>query len=275
MDYREWVSALGESLSALGQRIAAEVPRVLGAALLVFLGYLLGRLLARWSTRLVDFVGGLFRTRIPGETLARTGIEKSAAEVLRGIIFWIVLLVFVTAATEILGLPVLAAWLSGISTYLPRAVVALLIVLAGFLAGNLARDAIATAAAATGATYGTLLGGAAKGVILVIALVTAVDQMGVDSLFLTVTVAVVLGALIGGAALAFGLGARTVVSNIIATHYLRQTYHIGQTVRVGDVEGRITSITNTAVLLDTAAGQVSVPAKAFGEVVSVLVPAKH
>lgn len=147
--------------------------------------------------------------------------------------FWVVFLFFLTAATETLGLPVLATWLSGVSRCLPRVLVAVLLVLAGLLAGNLARDAITTAAAAAGVVYGQLLGRVAQVIILLIAVVTGVDQIGIDSKFRTLTI--VIGAITGGTALAFGLGARISVSNIIASHYLRPTYRFGHTVRISDV----------------------------------------
>jgi small-conductance mechanosensitive channel len=178
---------------------------------------------------------------------------------------------FFTAATETLGLPVLATWLGGVSYYLPRVLVAVLIVFAGLLAGNLARDAITGAADAARLTYGSLLGQAVQGVILLIAIVTSVDQLGIESRFLTATITIVIGAIIGAAALAFGLGSRTAVSNIIAVHYLRQIYRVGHTVKVGNVHGKILEITPTAVIIEESDGRVLVPAKEFSEGISVLI----
>jgi hypothetical protein len=53
-------------------------------------------------------------------------------------------------------------------------------------------------------------------------------------------------------------------------HYVRQTYKTGQQVRLGSLEGTIRDITSTAVILDTPAGQVLVPAKEFSETASTL-----
>ena len=46
-------------------------------------------------------------------------MERGASEVISRIVFWVVFLLFFTAATETLGLPVLATWLAGVSYYLP------------------------------------------------------------------------------------------------------------------------------------------------------------
>jgi small-conductance mechanosensitive channel len=176
--------------------------------------------------------------------------------------------VFVAAATDALGLPLLAAWLGAASNHLPRILLAVLIVIAGFVGGALARDAARAAAHAAGFGREALLGRLVQGLIVVVALITALDHVRVDIAFLTATLLIVVGALTGSVALAFALGARTAVSNIIACHYLQQTHRMGQLVRVGTVEGRIVEFTSGAVVLEGSEGRVLVPAKTFSESVS-------
>lgn len=270
MDYG-WATTLGETIVQLARRIGDYLPNLLAAAALVLAGWVVAWLLRGLVARLLARLEWLTRTGAVQSGVRRLGLERPVSDIAARIVFWVVFLLFLTAATEALRLPVLATWLSGVSDYLPRVLVAGLIVLAGLLAGGLARNAVAAAATATGVAYGGLLGRAAQAAIALIAIVTAVDQLGIDSRFLTLTITVVLGSVTGGTALAFGLGARTAVSNIVAAHYLRQTYRIGQTVRVDGVQGRILEITPTAVVLDAPEGRTLVPAKAFGESVSVLV----
>jgi small-conductance mechanosensitive channel len=99
----------------------------------------------------------------------------------------------------------------------------------------------------------------------------AVGQLGIDITLLTAILSVVVAAVLGAFALAFGLGARTAVSNIIGAHYLRQTFETGHMVRLGAIEGTVTAITSTAVVIRAPEGQVIIPAKQFSEHVSVLV----
>lgn len=271
MDYVRWVEALDKSFNLFIQRIGAHFPNILGSVLLVLVGWLLARLLRAAIIRVSGRLDGLFRSQTRDDFLRRMGVERPASTLIGGIVFWLVFLVFFTAATETLGLPVLATWLSGVSYYLPRILVSALIILAGLFAANLARDAIAATAGAAGLAYSELLGRAVYVIVLLVAVVTGVDQLGIESRFLTLTITVVIAALIGGAALAFGLGSRTTVSNIIAAHYLRQIYRVGQTVRIREVYGRIAEITPTSVILDGPEGRVLVPAKDFSEVSSVLI----
>ena len=69
--------------------------------------------------------------------------------------------------------------------------------------------------------------------------------------------------MIAGAALSFGLGARSAVANLIAAHYLHPLFRVGQTIRVADVHGQIVALTPVAIVLDTPQGRVVVPAGTF------------
>lgn len=271
MDYGKWVTGLSAVFTRLWERVGELLPTLIGALALLLVGWVLARLLRTWTGWLISHLDRLAASRLVRDALRRGGVERPVAEAIGATIFWLVLLLFVTAATETLGLPVLTTWLGGLAQYLPRVLVAVLIVIAGLLAGSLARSAVATAAAGAGTAYPELLGRGAQGVILLVAGVTAVDQLGVDSRFLTATLTVIVGAGVAGIALAFGFGARTTVGNILASHYLRQTYEVGHRVRIGAVEGRIVEITPTSVILEGPEGRVLVPAKEFSEAVSVLV----
>ena len=182
--------------------------------------------------------------------------------------FWAVFVMFVGAAAEASGLPVLATWLSQTVGLLPRILLGGLIVLGGFVLGTFTRDAIVTAADAAGLARGDLLGRAAQVAIIVAAGVAGVEQIGIDSQFLTVMLSVTIGAALGGAALAFALGSRTEVGNIVAMHYVRRRLRVGQRIALKDVKGLVREFTSTGVMLETATERVHVPGKTFSDTVT-------
>jgi small-conductance mechanosensitive channel len=187
------------------------------------------------------------------------------------VVFWLVILIFVTLATEITGLSIFGSWLKQAATYLPLAIAGLLIVLVGFVVSSLFRDLVASNAASAGLSQGDLLARTVQVVIMLTAIILGIDQIGIDIMFLSVMVGIILATMLGGLALAFGLGARTHVSNIIAANQLRQRYQDGDIIRIGDIEGRILAITVSRVTIETESGNVDVPAKLFDEQVTVII----
>jgi small-conductance mechanosensitive channel len=179
------------------------------------------------------------------------------------VVFWFVMALFVMATTEILGLPVVTTWLSSVASYLPRLLAAAVIVAVGMVTGRLTKRAVARAAASAGMTGGQRLGRVAEIVILFGSILVAAEQLGLDLRFVTAVLTIVLATTLGGAALAFGLGSRQLVENILSGHYVRKLYAVGQVVRIEGVEGRILKLTATSVILETPDGEVAVPAREF------------
>jgi small-conductance mechanosensitive channel len=270
MDMAPYGAALRATLTNLTDSARAFLPGLLGAAALVLAGSLLAMILRRLTVRLTQRFDGLARRSNVDGALQRIGVDRPLSEVFGAFVFWTVFLFFVAGATEAFGLPVLSTWLTGVAFFLPRIAAALLILFAGVLLANFARDAVRAASATANVAYGDALAQVVRSVLLSVAVLIAVNELGIDITILTVTLGVVLGATCGGVALAFGLGARTAVSNIIGSHYLRQIVRVGQTVRLGDVQGEVEAITPTAIVLKNGDGRVIVPAKEFNEAVSIL-----
>jgi small-conductance mechanosensitive channel len=267
MSLVEWIASLGEPFRELVERAYAFVPRLLLSGLVLLLGFAVA-----WSLRLVA-VRLLERIRrlLPGRAAEdESEIERLVVRLVGALVFFLVLLVAAAVAVETLGLATLTASLSAFAGYLPRMIAALLEVAAGIVVGNLAASWVSRTARAANIAYARAAASAVKSGIVLVASVVALTQAGIDSTILVVAVGTFLGAFLGSAALAFGLGARTTVSNLISSHYLQRTYRINQRIRIGEHEGRILELKPMGVVLETEEGVTLVPAKAFSEQTSVL-----
>jgi hypothetical protein len=164
-----------------------------------------------------------------------------------------------------------STWLQTLAGYLPRVLAATAIMLLGVLFGHLVRVAVSAAAARSRMAQARALGRAAQLALLGLAAVVAIEELGIQVTFLVVVAAIVLGAVLGGAALAFGLGARDSVRNLMACHYLSKWYRVGHVVRIGEHRGRIAAVLPAAVILHTETGRVHIPAHEFMDKASLLV----
>lgn len=271
MDYSSWTASWRDALIPATNKITTHLPNVLSAVALLLVGWLVALLLRSWTSRLISAgLERVVRTPAGRATMDRTGIRRSVPGIISAAAFWLVLLFFAAAAIEVLGLPAVTNLVARIAYYLPNVVAAVLIVFAGYVAGNLASAFVSTTAVSMHLPYAAALGRTAHTTVLMVAVVIGINQLGVDSTFLVIILSTLLATTLGGAALAFGLGSRTAVSNIIGSHYLRKTCKAGQHVRIDGIEGRILEITPTMVILTTHNGRVLIPAKKFSEEISLL-----
>ena len=259
---------LADVVTDMTHGLVALLPDVVSALLMVLIGAVLAVTLRLLLRRLIRSLDRLIPSRRVRNSLRQARLGRPAADLLSNLVFWLVLFVFLAAAAQRLGLPVVSSWLTGISSYLPNLLSAALVILAGVVGGIVLRDIIFAAASSAGLAYGATIARTARAAVVVSAVLVGVDQLGFNVAVLTNTLITTLAALLFGGALAFGLGARTTVSNILASHYVKKCYAVGHAVRVGDVQGEIVEFTATAVMLQTTEGRALVPAQLFAEKVS-------
>ena len=269
--YDIWIAALDNTYRELVEGAAAFVPDLVGAALLFVLGWLLAIALRAFILRLGTGIDRMFYAARDRLGLTQVELRWPISRILAHTVFWLVIVFFLAAVSELLALPGLADIFDRVLLYLPLLVVWAVVLLAVYLASGLAAGAVTRAARASGLASAGLLGRVTRVFILTFAVIIAAGQLGVDVTLLVNVVTIATAVLLGGGAVAFGIGAGGIAGNVIAAHYVRRSYHVGQRVAVGSFEGEIIEITRTAVVLDAEDGRTMVPARLFNENVSVLV----
>jgi small-conductance mechanosensitive channel len=271
MNDNQFVDNFIKLFSQFKESLFQFLPNVVASLLIFLAGLLFASLIKILTERFINQVHHLIPNKNIQTRIKRFIAEKPVSPVIGSVLYWIIVFFFLTAATEALGLPVVTTWLSGVADYLPRILAAVLIGIAGIIGGIIVRDIIVTTTASTGFIYGETLGKLANITIILVTVIIGIEQVGIDITLLTSLLTIIIGGLLFGATLAFGLGARTSVSNILASYYLKKTYQVGHMVTIGDKKGRIVRITPVAVILDATDGQVYIPAAEFSETASTLV----
>lgn len=243
--------------------LRAVLPGLLAATIVLLLGYLLARLLRQLVRRTMLYLDRRAQIRVRGRTIEFN--LRNSAGIIGGALFWTVMVIAALLAVHILQLDLLNRLLDRTILYLPNVVVAIIIVFVGVVAGRMARDVLRAATQHTGGTQRSVLGVVLQYFILLIAVVVASDQLGVQTGFLTDVINIFLAMLLLGAALAFGMGARGAVSNILGAYYARKDHKIGTRVRCGTITGVLVKISDHAIHIETDEGRVVLPAHRFNE----------
>ena len=185
---QEWFSGFPQ----VARQLLGFAPVLLSAALLTLVGWLLARLARFLASRAVTAV----LTRLGGRPSLRgaivsSGVATQVPAVIGGFAYWLVLLFFVAAALETLGLPVVTGALNRVAYYLPNVLAALVVIFAGIIVGSLVRGLVNRTAASAGVDFGTAVGSLAQWTVILVAVVVALEQVGIEAQVLIVIVAIV------------------------------------------------------------------------------------
>lgn len=256
--------------SRLYSEFIGILPQLVAAVLLLLVGWLIARLLKALTIRSAGLMNRAL-VRIGLRRAVESGtIKETTVRVIAGIVFWLVILFFLASATNVLGLRMFAGWLDQVVAYLPKILSGILIIFAGVIFANIVRDGFLAAFGSMSSVQRALLARGAQIFTLGLLVIVGLDQIGIEITVVTTVLAIVLGSALGGLAIAFSLGARTFVGNLIGAHYLGAEYRAGERVRIDGNEGVIVEITAVAVILETKEGRMTVPARLFAEQASLI-----
>ena len=248
--------------------IGDYLPNMLVAVTLLVIGLIVAWLVKWVIVRLSDGIDRMIHAT--GISALHLRLRWSLGVILGWIVYWLILLFFLAAAVDGLGLPGLADWLQKFIKYLPTLLLAGAFIFGGVLVGNILRDKIISSAQSIGLRQAEIFGIWVRLTVIFLAVVVGLTQVGLDVRLFEYILTVFIAALAGSLALAFGLGAGPTLSNVISARYVRKTYQVGQRISINDIEGEILELSPTGVVLDTDTGRTFVPAKLFDEEASIL-----
>lgn len=261
MEFDPWTQSLVSAMNSVWTPVAAFIPRLFGALIVVLVGFVVAKLLDTLLSKLLAKVGldrvmaGTGLTKM----LSRVGIRAPVSTLIGKILYWFVLLIFLITAAESLGLDRVSATLDVLALYLPKVLGAALVMLAGVLLAQLVSGMVRGAAEGVGLEYAAGLGRIAQWLVIIISISVAIGQLEVKTDLLNHVIAIVLISVGLAVALALGLGSRHIAGQILSGIYVRELYEVGQTISVDGVEGQIEEIgTVKTTLLTTDGDLVSV-----------------
>lgn len=257
----ETINNLGEgalaATLAIWTEIAAFVPNLIAALIILLVGYAVAKIVSALLRRLLVALGFDTLSERVGlsDMLTRINVEQSASSVLARVVFWILMLTFLLSASESLNLERLSATINSLVEYLPRVLGAIFFLAIGLFVATLARDAVRAGAKSLDSRHVGLLGQATYFLLMVFAIALAISQLNLESQLLTNVISVAVAAAGIAAALAFGLGARDVAGHLLAGAYLRDTYPPGIHITTGEVQGSVKRVDALGTVVATGDGQ--------------------
>lgn len=197
---------LWERLSYGMEQLRVFLPAIVGAGVLLVAGYFVARQIEKWVDRTLarlDF------NRVAREGGIAEGMERAEPSLdpvhaVGKLAFWLVMLVVILLASTALGLENINEMFGLMLGFIPTLISAIVIIILGIVVGEFVRGLIV--ASAGGMAGVPTLARASKGIVVIIAVFMALQQVGVAEDIVTTAFTLILGAVALATGLAFGLG---------------------------------------------------------------------
>lgn len=261
------LDSVKDSFASFGQSIVDFLPSVVSALVFFLIGWIIAKILRKITKR------GLEAIKLD-DLVEKAGLQKmlnkikhglSAAKVLSGIVYGLIMLVVITVTANILGMTMVNDAIEGFFAYLPTLTVAIILFVIGVYIADLVKDIVYTAANTIGISGAKSIANIVYYILFIFIAITALNQAGVDTDIISSNLTLILGAILLAFATAYALGSWRIVRNMLSSYYTKGKYQEGMRVRMAGQEGTVEKIDSVSITLKTATGKVVLPSSLLVE----------
>lgn len=220
-NFRDTTEAIVYSLYEALIRFVSFLPALVGAVLILVVGWLFSGLIARLTERGLKAVGleaAVERAGI-GDFIRRSGTRLTTSGVIAALIKYFVFLIFVQAAANVIGIPQLTDIINRIILFIPNVIVAMAIIVVGSFIAKFLSGLVRSSVSELGVGNPNLLATLTNYIVIGFAVIAAIDQLGIAATLVNTLLIGLIGSVALAIGLAFGLGGRDVAAQITQKWY--------------------------------------------------------
>ena len=210
------VNAISDPLEKYWNGFVDYVPQLVGGLLILVIGLIIASIISAIAGKLLDLVEENGQVQ---RFLAHWNLQVNLSKFVSRFVWWAVFLVFVSAAVDVLDIPVLSESVSMLVGYLPQLFAAAVIATVVVIGAGVVRGLVRSALDGVGFRQSRGIATAAYVALLVFGLTAAAAQLGIDTTLITANLTVIVAGVVFALALAFGLGGREAAGRIVNGWY--------------------------------------------------------
>ena len=213
----DWYYVTIQALQNLWQGFLSFIPVLVGAIIIFVIGWFVSVGVGKLITEILKRIkfNQIFEKEGWKSALEKAEIKVDASGFIGAIVKWILVIVFLLAAVDILGLVQFAGFLKSVLAYLPNVIVAALIFVVTVILVDIVEKVVRAAVESIKVGYGAMVSAVIKWSIWVFALLAILHQLGIARPFMETLFTGLVAMLVISLGIAFGLGGKEVAAEIL------------------------------------------------------------
>ena len=214
---KEQVQIFLESSQQFLNEIAVSLPKIIGAVLILIIGWILAKLLKKAIVKLLTLIRLNTLSEKVGieKFLKEGGLKKTAVDLIGSLFYWIIMLTVILAIFNSLQLTSAQELFNSIILFIPNIIVALIILLFGLYAAKLISTVLSSSLKNMNDKTAEFIEKAAYISIVIFTVFLVLGQLKIAQDIITNAFILVFGAICLAFGLAFGLGGKESAAEVL------------------------------------------------------------
>jgi hypothetical protein len=236
-------------------------PKILFAFVVVILGWVFAVIVKKIISKLLKALGFDVLSDKLGlmKFLQRGDISRNPSSIIGLVFFWLIILNSFIMASDIISIGVATQLVQQVIIYLPKIAVVIIIISLGIIIGKFVGTLAYKATLLAKIPFSILVGKLSCYIIIGLAFLLALDYLEVSSMISLQFSIIIISIIPLFIYLTLLIGGKDVVSNIVASRFIKKEYNLGDTIKSGDISGEIVDMDIFAVKIKINNEEVVIP----------------
>lgn len=243
-------------------QFSAFFPKFIGALSILLIGWIISRTVGKILSKVLATVGvdRLAEMFQDIDLIQRAGVMRSkVSDLLAKGVYYMLMLIFIIASTEVLGVAAITQLFTDLMNYLPSLLTASAILLIGLFLADMIQGAVQTLCQSLGIPSAKLIASIVFYFIFITIAVSALAQAKINTDFISSNLTAIVAAVALAFAFGYGLASRDLISNYLASYYNKNKVRVGDDVRIIGERGKVVMIDSTSLILQTPDRAIIIP----------------
>jgi len=247
----------------VASQFAGALPNLIGALLVAVFGWLAAKIVAKALEKIFQKIkiDRLAERLNKTDFVSKANIKIVPSKLFAKIIHYILVLIFLMAATEVLQMSVVSAMMADLISYIPKLLSALILFVIGILLADFIKNITLTTCNSLGIPSANVIANFVFYLIFLTLTISALKQASIATELISANLTIILGGVILAFSIGYGFASRDLMSNFLASFYTKKKIKPGDIISIDGAKGKIISMDSNSLTLQAKDKQIVIPLK--------------
>lgn len=240
---------------------AAVIPNFFLALIVFIIGWIVSKLVSKFVRRLLKTIGAdkLAERLNEIEIIHKSNLKIVPSVLLSKILYYILLFIFIFAATDVLGMEAVSRLMGDLLNYLPNLISAFLVLIIGIFLADFVKNIVLTTCNSLGIPAANVIANIVFYFIFLNVAMITLSQAKIDTDFIQDNLSIILAGVVLAFAIGYGFASRQLVANFLSSLYNKDKVRVGDIIGIEGIKGEVIEIDSASFTIKVEDRKVVIP----------------
>lgn len=248
-------------MTGMLNQFLSAIPGIFGAIFVFIIGLIIAKIISKIISKFLEKIqiDKLGEKLQEIEMVDKSNIQFKISAILGKIFYYFLVLFFAVIATDILGMPAVSEIVSDIFNFIPKLIMALVILVIGLLASDAISKIIYTTCNSLGIPSAKLLSTFVFYFLFINIFILALTQADINTEFLSQNISILIAGAILAFSIGYGFASKDIVANLLASFYSKDKFQLGDTITFEGEKGQIINMDRSTLTIQSGEKKIIFP----------------